>query len=263
MKCEEIKEYLYEYHTLKLGKELFNEVDEHLKTCERCQQELKELEETINLLNRAKPPEVAKDFKDKVLARCEFSAVPFYKRRPYRLVMQGVFAAMIVLAVATTVKFTSRKVEEQAMREVSRGVATKDVCAKAVALYNEGTLSSDLALKEKLLNDALAQSCEDKTIQAKIYNNRADCHEQQKRIDSAIQGYEKAIALDPDLTAPYLSLGDIYKKKGLSSEAIKFFEKGIKLIEVKLSEGEISIEEKALLQKELDHSKAQLQMLLK
>lgn len=231
MKCEEIKEYLYEYYTLRLGKELFNEVDEHLKTCGQCQQELKELEETINLLNRVKPPEVAKDFKDKVMARCEFSAVPFYKRRSYRLVLQGVFAAMIVLAVATTVKFTSRKVEEQAVREVSRGAATKDVCAKAVVLYNEGTLSSDLAQKEKLLNDALSQQCADKKVQAKIYNNLADCYEQKGNIDSAITEYEKSIALDPELAAPYLSLGDIYKKKGVDKEADKYYRTGNQLAE--------------------------------
>jgi len=231
MKCDEVKEYLYEYYTLRLGKELFNEVEEHLKNCGLCQQELKELEGTINLLNRAKPPEVAKDFKDKIMARCEFSAVPFYKRRPYRLVLQGVFAAMIVLAVATTVKFTLQPGREESMREVSRGVTAKDVCAKAIALYNEGTVSSDLALKEKLLNDALSQQCADKKVQAKIYNNLADCYEQKGNIDSAITEYEKSIALDPELAAPYLSLGDIYKKKGMDKEADKYFRTGKQLTE--------------------------------
>jgi tetratricopeptide (TPR) repeat protein len=231
MKCEDIKEYLYEYHTLRLGKELFTEVDEHLKTCVQCQQDLNELEETINLLNRAKPPEVANDFKDKVMARCEFNTVPFYKRRPYRLVLQGALAAMIVIAVATTVKFIMQPVREETVREMSRGVTAKDVCAKAVALYNEGTLSSDLSLKEKLLNDALSQRCEDKTIQAKTHNNLADCYEQKGLVDEAIQGYEKAIALDPELAAPYLSLGDIYKKKGMFKEADKYYRTGKQLAE--------------------------------
>jgi tetratricopeptide (TPR) repeat protein len=299
MKCEEVKEYLYEYYTLKLGRELFNEVEEHLKTCEQCQQELKELEVTINLLNRAKPPEVPKDFKnkimdqvvlelipvnrkpsdrvylnlpphaletykayidarDKVSGQSEHKVIPFYKKKPYRFVLQGVVAAMVVIAVATTVKFTLQPGREGAFREVSRGATIKDVCAKAVALYNEGTVSSDLARKEKLLNDALSQHCEDKKVQAKIHNNLADCFESQGKIDTAIEEYKKAIEIDPELATAFVSLGDIYKNKGNLEEAKRFYENGIKATEEKLHDKNISDEESSLLHQDLNHAKSEL-----
>jgi tetratricopeptide (TPR) repeat protein len=293
MKCEEIKEYLYEYHTLRLGKELFTEVDEHLKTCEQCQQELKELEETINLLNRAKPPEVSKDFKNKIIERVEFrvipadniishqrtflklgeplnkitlnataqlepNVIPFYKRRPYRFVLQGVIAAMVVLAVATTIKLTSQSSREAVTRGVRPEIITKDACTEAIQLYNEGTLSSDLAFKEKLLNDALAQRCEDKKVQAKIHNNLADCFESQGKIDTAIEEYKKVIEIDPELATAYISLGDIYKNRENLEDAKRFYENGIKATEEKLRDKKISDDEISLLRQDLNHAKSEL-----
>jgi tetratricopeptide (TPR) repeat protein len=230
MTCDEVKEYLYEYYALKLGKDLFIQVDEHLKTCERCQQELRELEETITMLNRTTPPKVSKDFKDKIMARCEFSAVPFYKKRPYRMVMQGVVAAIVVFAVVTTI-FISRTDKQSTTRGTRHGKTAEYACAEATKLYNESRTSSDLAREEKLLNDALSQRCEDKKVQAKIYNNLANCYEKQGRIDSAIKGYENSIALDPELSYPHMSLGDIYKKKGLDKEAEKYYRIGKQLEE--------------------------------
>lgn len=302
MKCEETKKYLYEYYTLRLGRELFNEVDEHLKTCEQCQQELRELEETINLLNRAKPPEVAKEFKDKIMARVgptfipvdkiisdtqtslnlrippnlrtppkdkvmaqlEPKDIPFYKKRPYRFVLQGVIVAMVVLAVATTIKITSQPNNQSTSRGViiehltNPGAISGEACKKAIGLYNEGTLSSDLARKEKLLNDALSQRCEDKTIQAKIHNNLADCFESQGKIDTAIEEYKKAIEIDPELTTAYISIGDIYKNKGNLEDAKRFYENGIKATEEKLHDKTISDEESSLLYQDLNHAKSEL-----
>jgi|GEM_PF-1076786 len=300
MKCEEIKEYLYEYHTLRLTQRLFLEVDDHLKTCGQCQQELKELEETINLLNRAKPPEVAKDFKDKIMDRVgidlipankkphdtvmlnlspnasekykdyiaardkvsektEPKVIPFYKKKPYRFALQGVIAAMVVLAVATTIKLASQPSREAVTRGVRQGIITKDACAEAIQLYNEGTLSRDLALKEKLLSDALSQRCEDKKIQAKIHNNLADCFESQGKIDTAIEEYKKAIEIDPELATAYISIGDIHKKKSEIGEAIKFYEKGIRLITSKLLNEDISSDEITLYKEELENAKIELE----
>ena len=89
---------------------------------------------------------------------------------------------------------------------------------------------SDLPLKEKLLNDALSQQCADKRVQAKIHNNLADCYEQKGNLESAITEYEKSIALDPELAAPY-NRGDIYKKKGMDKEAEKYYRTGKQLTE--------------------------------
>lgn len=111
MECKEIKELLYEFVTNRLGKEDFQLVEEHLKTCQGCQKESKELKDTLLLLNGWKIPELSPDFRAKVMnaieGRVERKQVPLLDRilnkifRPYylKLPLQGLaVAAMIFLA---------------------------------------------------------------------------------------------------------------------------------------------------------------------
>ena len=95
-------------------------------------------------------------------------------------------------------------------------LALGEDCKKAVELYNKGTLSQNFEEKERLFKEALTLSCKDRNILGKIHNNLADTYEKQGRIKEAIAEYKRAIELDKRLATPYLSLGDIYFKKGIS-----------------------------------------------
>ena len=108
-------------------------------------------------------------------------------------------------------------------------LALGEDCKKAVELYNKGTLSQNFEEKERLFKEALTLSCKDRNILGKIHNNLADTYEKQGRIKEAIAEYKRAIELDKRLATPYLSLGDIYFKKGIFEYAIEYYEKGLDL----------------------------------
>lgn len=105
----------------------------------------------------------------------------------------------------------------------SGGIAGTDDCAKAVALYNQGTLSRNFDEREKLFMEALALPCADPQILARIRNNLGDTYENTGRLKEAIGEYKKATELLPDLPTPYISLGDVYAKMGRHNEAGKYY----------------------------------------
>lgn len=100
-----------------------------------------------------------------------------------------------------------------------------DDCPKAIELFNQGTLTPDAKTKERLLKEALKQSCDDQTILAKIHNNLADAFENQSRFQEAIAEYKKAIELDPSLPTPYISLGEVYSKLKDYNSAEPYYKK--------------------------------------
>lgn len=108
-------------------------------------------------------------------------------------------------------------------------------CQKAVELYNRGTFSTDLNEKEVLFKKALALSCENAEVLAKIHNNLGDAYEKQGRIEEGLREYKKAINVDPELATPYLSLGDIYSRMGVFEYAIEYYENGLVLKENQLT----------------------------
>lgn len=238
MKCHETQEYFYEYLTNRLEQSLCEKVAEHLKSCKTCQQELSEIQTTIKILDHERYPNVSPDFTDRVMTQIENQAIPFYKRRFYKYVMRGAVAAVVVVAMAITLKlkFPSDGVP------VIRGsgdttLSTKSTCKKAVDLYNRGTMNLDLTNKEKLFKEALSCGCSDSKTLAKIYNNLADCFESQGRIDEALKEYSNALELDPELTVAYLGLGDVYKKKGNITETVRYYKKALELMQSDLSKG--------------------------
>lgn len=100
-----------------------------------------------------------------------------------------------------------------------------DDCKKAVELYNKGTISQNLNKKERLFKEALTLPCKNREIQAKIHNNLADTYENAGRFEEAVAEYKKAIDLDPALTTPYISLGDVYSKMGKLKSASQYYNK--------------------------------------
>lgn len=257
MKCHEIQEHLYEYQTGSLDKEICDEVDRHLKDCKTCQAALQELKTTVAILDHAKPSRLSRNFTDKVMARVKSEAIPFHRRTPYKYILQGALAAMVVFAVVTTIRLKSTTEIEPAIR--GKGIKT-DVsdCSKAIVLYNRGTKSSDLKIKESFFKDALAFNCSDKKVVAKIHNNLADCYENQGRMDEAIEEYKVTIELDDELAYAYLSLGDIYKKQLSFQKAVEYYQKGISLAEIQAQKSILEESELALLKRELEELKARI-----
>jgi len=114
------------------------------------------------------------------------------------------------------------------------GLATS--CPKAIQLYNQAIKIEDLMERGRLLTHALSISCGDKKIVAKIHNNLADTYEKRGLLEKATIEYHKASDIDPTLSTPYLSLGDIYTKLKRPKEASRYFEKGFLLQNYKSSE---------------------------
>ena len=224
MQCNEIQEHLYDYLTDRLSPTLKPVIAQHLMSCSACRAEHDEIKITLGLLDQAKPPRVSDGFTNKVMQSLEPKVIPFTKRPAYRYVMQGATAAIVVLAVVSIIKLMPGS--EQGISTTRGGSSTipiTDDCKKSIELYNKGTGTPDRKLKESLLKDALAAGCTEKKVLARIYNNLADCYEQQDRIDDAIAGYTKAIELDPQFYTAHIGLGDFYKKSGQTKKAINSY----------------------------------------
>jgi len=82
-------------------------------------------------------------------------------------------------------------------------------CRRAIELYNQGTISSSLKIKEQHFKDAISL-CSDAKVLAKAYNNLADTYERGGRISKALIYYRKALEVDPRLAPAYFSVGDIF-----------------------------------------------------
>lgn len=104
-------------------------------------------------------------------------------------------------------------------------IALANDCSGAIELFNQGTLAQDVKQKESLLKDALTRSCDDPKILTRIHNNLADAYEDQSKLQEAIIEYKKAIALDPTLPTPYISLGDVFSKLKDYKSAEEYYRK--------------------------------------
>jgi hypothetical protein len=226
MLCAEMQENLYDYFTGRVSPVLHETIRQHLRDCAACRKEFEDLKITLGLLDQIKPPKVSDGFTERVMNSLEPKVLPFTKRPVYRFIMQGTAAAIVVLAVVSIIKLLPTTDKDIS---TTRGGATTTViaedCKKAIELYNKSTGTPDLKLKESLLKDALAAGCTDNKVLARIHNNLADCYEQQKSFDEAVDEYKKAIECDPSLVEAYLGLGDIHKIKGQIADAIIYYEK--------------------------------------
>ena len=102
MECGQVKEYLYEYETKRLNDTTFNEVDEHLKACKRCQLEREELQKNLAMLDYSTTPTLSRDFKDRVMDQINHEEG---KGKYWKWVLQGTVAASIILVVVTISQF--------------------------------------------------------------------------------------------------------------------------------------------------------------
>lgn len=238
MECSQVGDNLYDYLTDRLPPAQRSNIAGHLMHCGACRAEHDEMKITLGLLDQVKPPKVSDGFTDRVMENLEPKVIPFTKRPAYRLIIQGAAAAIVVLAVVSIVKLLPTSAPDTS---TTRGGDTSTVitenCKKAVELYNKGTTSPDLKLKETFLKDALAAGCTDNKVLARIHNNLADCYEQQGQLDEAVAGYTKALELDPQLYTAHLGLGDVYKKQGLPGVAILQYRKALSLLEAARAKG--------------------------
>lgn len=158
MNCEEIKEFLYDYATMGLEQGDRKEVEDHLKECEKCQSALNEMKETLGVLNEWKPPEVPKDFKDKVMAQVKresgFATKPFIDRffKPFyfKLPLEGLaVAAMIFLALTIYRGF----LPEPDRGERGFQITTKTIEAKSPIIVETENLEKSFSeLKDMIQN---------------------------------------------------------------------------------------------------------------
>ena len=232
MQCNEIQENLYDYLTGRLSPNLKPVIAEHLMSCSACRAEHDEMKMTLGLLDQIKPLKVSDGFTERVMNSLEPKVLPFTKRPVYRLIMQGTAAAIVVLAVVSIFKLlpTSENNISTTRGGATTTVITED-CKKAIELYNKGTGTPDLKLKESLLKDAITSGCTDNKALARIHNNLSDCYEKQNRLDEALKGYTKASELDPHLYTTFLGIGDIYKKRWQKKAAITHYEQALSILE--------------------------------
>jgi tetratricopeptide (TPR) repeat protein len=257
MECNEVKEYLYEYTAKRLDESVRTEIDSHLKTCSDCRQALQELQIDLDLLENAKPPQVADDFKDKVISRLNDNVVPIGRKKVYRYVLQGAVAAVFVFAVFVTLK-PKPQVDEITVMRGETANQTEVECQKAVDLYNKGTTSTDLNEKEELFKEALSCGCEIKQVLAGIHNSLGDCYEKKGNLDEALKEYERSIEIYSFFALPYLGIGDVYKKKGMYDEKVRFYKKAILLIETGENKDPVNKKEFEELKKEVEELKEKL-----
>lgn len=109
MECNETRENLFDYYMKRLDKATLREVEKHMEGCKDCLSELKELQKTLSLLDQWKPPELPKDFKDRVMSRIEsqprLSFQPIIDKlfRPLyiKLPLEGLAVAIVIFLVLT------------------------------------------------------------------------------------------------------------------------------------------------------------------
>ncbi len=83
MKCDEIKEQVYEWSKGTLSEKDRPAVEEHLRDCRSCQAYAEQVKHTLSLLNEIKPPSLSVDFKEKVLQKARdlpFPSKPLWER---------------------------------------------------------------------------------------------------------------------------------------------------------------------------------------
>jgi hypothetical protein len=108
MNCDDIKNLLYEYATKCLDEAELEAVEAHLKECEICKIELSMLQETIPLLDYWTPPDLSKDFTDRVLANIQAekkslwqkiieALVPVRTKFPLEALAAGALVLMVIV----------------------------------------------------------------------------------------------------------------------------------------------------------------------
>jgi outer membrane protein OmpA-like peptidoglycan-associated protein len=100
-------------------------------------------------------------------------------------------------------------------------------CAKAVKLYNQATLATDLASKENLFKRAIPL-CTEPEVLSKIHNNLADTYEKTGRLSPALDHYRKALETKPDFALAYFSVGDIFFRLRDYRSAAVMYDKGLR-----------------------------------
>ena len=108
MNCDDIKNLLYDYATKRLDEAELEAVEAHLKECEICRIELSMLQETIPLLDYWTPPDLSKDFTDRVLANIQAkkkslwqkiidTLVPIHTKVPLQALAAGALVLMVIV----------------------------------------------------------------------------------------------------------------------------------------------------------------------
>jgi len=106
--------------------------------------------------------------------------------------------------------------------ELRNKIENKIVCSK-----NSDVVQSDY-LKDEILNINNKQT--KKRNHAAIYVNMGIAYRNEGNSDNAIECYEKAIRLSPDLAEPYYNMGNVYYYgKGNYDKAMEYYEKAVEL----------------------------------
>lgn len=146
--------------------------------------------------------------------------------------------AWIQLAVA----YTEKGEHQTALEHYKQALALDST--NALIHDNLGVLHFSLFLKTGNAADrAAALENFQKAVEldpelASAYNGLGGVYKAAGRIDSAIEAWEKSLALDPDYSFPMYNLGVALLQKGDKARALKYFERYLYLNHKKLSPGE-------------------------
>ncbi len=103
--CEEIQNNLMDYLTRDLGEARSNLIREHLRKCDKCQAEARELQETINLLRGASgsesiPRRMSRKTRDRMMRAVEHPFLDWIYRHHICISLCIAIIAVIVLFVS-------------------------------------------------------------------------------------------------------------------------------------------------------------------
>ena len=134
MKCDEIKEQVYEWIEGAVSEKGRLAVEEHLRDCRSCQAYAEQVKHTLSLLNEIKPPPLSADFKVTVLKKAghiPLPSKPLWQRIiewfqvPYvKWPLEGLAATVVILIALAVYKDVSltkpSKIEPWSRRTIVR-----------------------------------------------------------------------------------------------------------------------------------------------
>ena len=115
MRCSEVKEKLNAFADHELDEKQSSEVQDHLKSCSACQQELSDILSVNAFLNDFKEEVVSDSLIDKVLS--ETSGV----KRKIHIFRNMAVAASVMIAMLSGVYFGNMRTTEQSTYELALG----------------------------------------------------------------------------------------------------------------------------------------------
>ena len=119
-----------------------------------------------------------------------------------------------------------------------RGIEIGDVILSINGISVASVKDYEAALDDALVQDAIALRVQrlsgEVTIRlssgyAAAYNHLGNAYTKDAKIEEAIQAYQKAIAINPELAEAYYNLGNLYAQTSEHEQAVEYYEKALRL----------------------------------